>query len=170
MGGIGSRSISTCQARCLTIHSSGRSFGTPLNSGVRHRKHSPWRHPMNCPHCRTEKISAWRRVLGTCQYPINCPNCGRKSVPGSLPESEYLRIAIASPLVILALLGPRFLKFGLWVSATLVLLAATAFTMIYLQLRLQLRWATSEDLSGGRSKNQVAGVAIMFVVAVIWFW
>lgn len=90
-------------------------------------------------------------------------------MPGSLPASEYWRIALASPLVIFSLVGPKFLKFSAWVSATLIFLAATVCALIYLQLHLQLRQASSESLSSGRARNQIAGVAIMFLVVAIWF-
>ena len=69
----------------------------------------------------------------------------------------------------LTFLGLKFFTFNVWVSATLFFLTASACALIFVQLRLELRKASPESLSNGRSKNQLIGVALMFLVVVIWF-
>lgn len=89
-------------------------------------------------------------------------------MPGRLPASEFLRVAVVAPLLMCVLLGPTFLSVLVWISTVSIALVITAATMCWVQWHLPLNPASPADLSSGRLGNQMAGIALMLVVVAVW--
>jgi hypothetical protein len=75
---------------------------------------------------------------------------------------------VATPLILLLLGGAKFLSFSPWVLSLLLTLPLTFLGLVWLQLHLQLRPASSSALQSARAYNMMAGIAISALGLLPW--
>ena len=124
---------------------------------------------MDCPHCRAERIGAWSRIFSSAEYPVTCGSCNGRSLPRALPASEFRRVALASPLLLLTLAGARFLPFRIWIWSLILLLLLTLTGIAWMQLHLKLVPALPTQIQSARWYNLMAGAAIATVGILTWY-